>query len=470
MLLAPQDYTIIASLFPRLLGVIYFFAIGAFFFQIKGLIGKNGILPLQRYLNLLRSSYPKKCYYYIPTLFWLNAGDRALMFSIIFGTLLSICLICGFFPSLSLILLYILYLSIVSVGQDFLSFGWEGFLLEITFQTFLMNLTAVPNLMVWLSLNFLLFRFHFQAGAVKLQSRDKSWRELTAIAYHYQTQPLPNTIAWYAYKFPLWFHKLSTALMFAIELIIPFGIFGTSEMRLIVFIAFLGLQWMIWLTGNFSYLNHLTAIFSTILLSNTVLAPFIALPAPAPTPSLELNLFLSILGSILLILQGICLWNQFCPNKHFKQILYWISPFHLINRYGIFAIMTTKRYEIIIEGSADRQEWKEYTFFYKPSELTRRPRRISPYQPRIDWQAWFLPFSTFESESWFQHFLIHLLKGTPEVLQLMRGNPFPNQPPRYIRALIYEYEFSSYQEKKEKGWWWKRTLIGSYSPVMKLSH
>jgi hypothetical protein len=464
-----ESYTISIDLFTRFLGFTYFCAIGAFLFQIKGLIGINGILPLSLYLTSFRHLSWKKRYTSIPTIFWLNSTDTALFITLWIGVILSIGLMLGFYPAFILFLLYFLYLSIVSAGQDFLSFGWEGFLLEITIHGFLLNLTSTPNLVAWISANFLLFRFHLQAGAVKLQSHDPSWRNLTAIQYHYQTQPLPNTQAWYIYHFPLWFHQLSVILMFMIELVVPFAIFGTEEMRLIAYLAFVSLQFMIWFTGNFSFLNYLTTAFCTILLSNTYLSQWISPPINKPETA-GLFLMISFLATILLSLQIIQLWNHFFPHPVLKKILYWIYPFHLANRYGIFAVMTTVRNEIIIEGSADGNQWKEYTFKYKPSEITRRPRRISPYQPRLDWQAWFLPFDEFESNEWFQSFLYHLLKGTPEVLHLIRDNPFPHHPPLYIRAMVYQYAFSTPEEKMKKGWWWRREWVAPYSPILQLKN
>jgi len=462
------SYTIAAEWLPRLLGLIYFFTFGAFVVQIRGLIGENGILPLTPFLKHIQAHYHHKRFWLLPTLFWWNSSNAALMAVTIAGTILSVCLLFGLAPPLMLLLLYILYLSIVSAGQEFLGFGWEGFLLEITINAFLLSLTTVPNAMVWVSLNFLLFRFHFQAGAVKLQSRDPNWRNQSAIAYHYLSQPLPNTVAWYIYRFPLWFHKLSCIMMFAAELVVPFGIFFGENVRLAVFVAFFGLQYFIWATGNLSFLNHLTVVLSIILLNNTALE-MIGLTSPALTTTpLWLDIPVTIFGAILLALQIVRFYYHFAPITFFVKILHALAPFHLINRYGIFAVMTTKRYEIIIEGSPDGMEWQEYTFRYKPSEITRRPKRISPYQPRLDWQAWFLPFSEFGSERWFQEFLLHLLKGTPDVLNLLKHNPFPDAPPKYVRALIYDYIFSTPEEKKQHGWWWTRTFIGAYSPVLSL--
>lgn len=463
----PENYTIIAIWFPKLLGLIYLAAFGAFIFQIKGLMGINGILPIARYLELVKKHYKNKSYRIFPTLFWINSSDAALISAAIAGSILSIGLILGVFPSLTLFLLYILYLSIVSAGQEFLSFGWEGFLLEITINTFFLSLTSPPNLMVWISINVLLFRFHLQAGAVKLQSRDANWRNLTALAYHYQSQPIPNMAAWYAHKLPMWFHKLSTLLMFIIELVICFGIFGNEPIRLFVFTSFFGLQFTIWLTGNFSYLNHLTAVFSTILIGNIYLS-WLGSPSEVYGNPFT-DMICTIAGTTLTILQITQLWQHFVPNPLFGQWLRALSPFHIVNAYGIFAIMTTTRHEIVFEGSDDGEVWKEYLFYHKPSEITRRPRRISPYQPRIDWQAWFLPLGSYRYDTWFDNFIYHLLKGSKPVTALLRYNPFPDTPPKYVRTVLYEYQFSSFKEKREHGWWWRRTYHGVFTHPVGLS-
>lgn len=465
-----HDYITATELLPRLLGVIYFIVFFPFLFQMKGLFGHNGIQPIPLYLNLIKRRFDRRRYYLVPTLFWINASDTALMALVWSGIAISILLILGIVPPLMLLLLYILHLSLVAAGQDFLSFGWELFLLEITCNTLFLSLTSPPNPFIWISLNLLLFRFFFQAGVSKIFSRDVNWRNLTAIWYHYQSQPLPNTIAWYVYKLPLGMHKFTTALMFFIELVVPFFIFGTEEMRLIAFIFFVGLQLSIWFTGNFSYLNHLTAVLSIILVSDTYWKTLVGWSWPAGEPSwIGTDIFVSAVGAFLLFLQIIGLWQYFMPNVTFYRILDWLYPYHITNRYGIFAIMTTKRFEIVIEGSEDGLEWKEYLFYHKPSEINRRPRRISPYQPRLDWQAWFLPFTEYQSEPWFQNFLVRLLQGSSEVLKLVRYNPFPNKPPRFIRAIAYDYEFTTVKEKKETGNWWKRTYMGTYSPTITMN-
>lgn len=465
-----ENYSEAINLFPKLLGLVYFFAFGAFIFQIRGLIGSKGILPIATHLRLVREYYTSHAYIKVPSLFWINCSDAALLSVAFGGVIISLLLIFGVFPALMLLLAYIFYISIISTGQDFLAFGWEGALLEITVNGFFLILASPPNLLVWISINLLLFRFYVQAGAVKLQSRDPNWRNLTALAYHYQSQPIPNAVAWYIHKFPMWFHKLSTLFMFIVELAVPFGIFGSELIRLFVFLAFFGLQWMIWATGNFSFLNHLSVAFSIILVANAYFPEWYPISPMNEASDIFTNTICTTAGTILIALQLMHLWHHFYPNRSFNRILNAISQFHLANRYGIFAVMTTTRHEVIFEGSNDGINWEEYSFFHKPSEITRRPRRISPYQPRIDWQAWFLPLgSYYRHEAWFGNFLYHLLLGTPEVLALIRDNPFPESPPRFVRTVLYEYTFSSVKEKQEHGRWWNRKYVGLFTKPLTLT-
>lgn len=460
------EYTTSSWIFIRLLGAIFFIAIGAFFLQVKGLIGSKGILPLKEYIFFLKKRLVRKSYKRLPMIYWFSQSDRFIQGSLLLGLLAAVLLMLGIIPPLMLLTLYVIYLSLVYAGQDFMSFGWELFLLEITAHAFFLSFSTIPNPMVFLSLNFLLFRFNLQAGAVKLQSQDVNWRNLKAIYYHYQSQPLPNTQSWFVYKLPMGFHKLACLYMFFVEFIVPFGIFFNDDIRFFVFTQIFLLQFFIWFTGNFSYLNYMTVVLSVILIPDKFLPEFLRGTAGAlPTP-LPLDAFLYAAGTGLFALQAISLANHFFPKKEFRRILNVFSPFFLGNRYGIFAVMTTQRIEIVIEGSDDGTTWKEYAFKYKPSEVARRPRRISPYQPRLDWQAWFLPFSSFEQEPWFQSFLFSLLNGDKDVLALLRVNPFPGRPPRLIRALAYDYEFTSWKEKKETGAWWRRKLMGAYSPTL----
>lgn len=463
--LDPSSYSIAINLFIRLLGAIYIIVYLPFLFEIKGLIGKKGILPIEDYLQAYKNHLGKRRFYYFPTLLWLKASDRALLALVWSGLVLGVLLMFGVFPPIVLLLLYIVHLSVTTAGQEFLSFGWETFLMELTLGAFFLVAAAPLNLFAWINLNLLLLRFYFQAGASKLWSHDKNWRNLTALSYHYLTQPLPNTTAWYFHKLPMWFHKLSVLIMFYAEMLVPFGIFAPPEIRLLVFFQLVGLQVSIWFTGNFSYLNHLTVVATTILLHNSYLEPFLG-PVPIAEPSPILwQAIISLFAFGLLVLQIISFLEPFFPKPTFRRLLALFGPFHIVYPHGIFAVMTTKRYEIIVEGSMDGEHWQEYHFFFKPGDLSWRPRRVAPYQPRLDWQAWFLPFSSFYGERWFQQFLIRLLEGSPPVLKLLKHNPFPEKPPHYIRALMYDYEFTTFKEKAETGNWWKRTLVGQYAPT-----
>jgi hypothetical protein len=468
--LDPSGYTLAIDLLVRAIGLLYIIVYIPFLYDIRGLIGKDGILPLSEYLPIIKERLGNKRFYYLPTLFWINSSDRALLGIVWFGMLLGFLLMLGICPPLILFMLYLVHLSLTSAGQDFMHFGWETFLMEITQGAFLIVATLPYNTIGWIGLNFLLFRFHFQAGYSKILSQDPNWKNLTAISYHYLTQPLPNTISWYFHKLPLWFHKLSVGIMFYGEMLIPFAIFSPPEVRLFVFTQLVGLQLTIWFTGNLSYLNHMTIICCIILVHNKFLEPFLGAAAPMGDPSPWLwQGFITVLASGWLALEVINFVHMIFPRHIFNRILSFFYPLHMAYPHGIFAVMTTKRYEIIIEGSNDGQNWREYQFFYKPGDIAWRPRRISPYQPRLDWQAWFLPFRSFNTQLWFQQFLTKLLQGSYRVTKLLKYNPFPDSPPRFIRALVYDYEFTTSKEREETGHWWKRRLLGSFSPTMRLA-
>lgn len=461
----PDSYQIICAYFPRLLGLIYIFTFFPFLFQIRGLIGENGILPVHNFLKAYKRQLGNKRFYLLPSVFWINGSDKMLLFVPFLGTFLGFLLMLGYYPCLLLPILVLLHISIISAGQDFLSFGWEMYFCEISINTFLLSLTNHPNLFAWISINLLLFRFHLKSGTSKLQSGDATWRNFTTLEYHYETQPIPNGLSWYFHKFPAWFQKVSTLFVLFLEIVVPFGVLGDENMRFATFILLFLLQASIWISGNYSYLNYLTAVFTTLLISDSFF-PFQAAAKPDSPFWLHNMVALPALG--LIALQLLRIWNDFFYDWRIEKFLSHFQPFHLCNRYGIFSVMTTLRYEIVIEGSADGENWQEYLFYYKPSEVERRPRQIAPYQPRLDWSAWFLPFTTFDQETWFQNLLYRLLQGKKEVLKLLRYNPFPDAPPKFIRAKLYLYKFTTAEQKKKTGHWWVREYVGDYAPVLNL--
>ena len=461
-----SSHQIIIALFPRLLGVIYLFMFMPFLFQIKALVGKEGILPIEPLLRRYQKHLGLKRFYWVPSVFWAGASDKALVAVPAIGSVLACLLIAGFHPCILLPILILLHISIITAGQDFLSFGWEMFFCEISYNTILISMTGDLNLFAWFSINLLLFRFHLKSGTSKLQSQDPSWRNLMALKYHYETQPIPNALAWYVHKLPLWFHKFSTAAVLFLEIVVPFGVFGGETIRMFTFAALFFLQVAIWISGNYSYLNYLTAVFVTLLLSDKYLAPYFTAVSYPSGPALHSAV--SVAALLLIALQLMRLWNDFFHNPRIASLLVYFEPFYLANRYGIFAVMTTKRYEVVIEGSDDNETWKEYLFRYKPSEVDRRPRQIAPFQPRLDWSAWFLPFRDFSDEPWFQSFIYCLLSGNKQVLKLLRHNPFPDKPPRYMRVQMYLYTYSDTKLKKETGQWWVREYVGQFSPTVSL--
>lgn len=463
---SPESSLIIIKLFPQLLGIIYFFTFTPLINQILPLVGENGILPAHRFLNSLNQKMGRRCYDYLPTIFWVNTSDRFLRGSVILGTILSPLLFFGIYPAIILPILILIHLSVVSIGQDFFMFGWEGLFLETSYNALLITWTTDPNVFVWANLNFLIFRFHFQAGVCKLLYNDPTWRSMTSLCYHYETQPLPNRLSWYLHRLPTWVHRASTGLTLILELVVPFGIFGDENLRFITFILLFLLQFNIGLSGNYSYLTCITIVLITPLLSDNFLMPFFSVPEMQASSPFFVHIIVSVLAVGLFSLQIMRLVNQFYPTHRIQNFLSHFFYYHLAGSYGIFAHMTTKRYEVIVEGSQDQTEWKEYRFWYKPSELDRQPRQIAPYQPRIDWQLWFLPFRSFGQNRWFQNFLLQILNGNKEVLTLVRENPFPEAPPRYLRCKMYLYQFTTLQEKKISGQWWKRKYIEMYSPVL----
>jgi len=270
------------------------------------------------------------------------------------------------------------------------------------------------------------------------------------------------------HKLPLWFHKISTAILFICEMGVSFGVFGTEEIRLIAFFGLFGLQFLIWGTGNFAFLNHMTVVMISLMISDAYLAPLFGTPAASAATAWPLDLLLSLVGVGLIFVQVVRIYHELLPNRTFAKILNKVWPYFLAHSMAIFAHMTTTRYEVVVEGSDDGENWKEYDFRFKPTSLTRRPKRVSPYQPRLDWLAWFLPFADCDYNIWFQRFLQRLLEGSPEVLSLMRYNPFPKNPPRFIRSQMYVYQYTTRKMKKKTGQWWTREYVSSYSPIYSL--
>ena len=469
-------------LFLRGLGCIYLIAFLSLWVQIHGLIGSNGISPAEQYLEAVRQQIGTEGYYLVPTLFWLNPSDIFLHFLCAGGVLLSLVLIVGFFPTFTLAGLWVFYLSLVTVGQAFLSFQWDVLLLEAGFlaiffaplqlrETFT-RASQPSTAFLWL-LRWLLFRLIFASGFVKLAS-DEVWRNLTALNFHYETQPLPTSLGWYVHQLPEGFQKASVIGMFAAELVVPFVIFAPRRLRTAGCIGLVGLQMLIILTGNYCFFNLLTIALCLLLIDDVTWKGLLTkrfMPAIRfieQPPRRYKRICIAIVATLLLLLSGIRFGGQLFRETRFPDVA-WIAPFRSVNTYGLFADMTESRPEIIVEGSNDRITWETYQFRWKPGDLTVAPKWVAPHQPRLDWQMWFAALQgSYQRTPWFLNFMGALLQGKPKVLQLLADNPFPDTPPRYIRATLYDYRFTDLATKRSEGTWWHREWKSIYCPAISL--
>jgi lipase maturation factor 1 len=475
-------------LFIIILALIYFFAFASFGSQIEGLIGKEGILPAQNFLQEVEAKMDAERFWKLPTLFWIDASDGFLKFICLAGAVISLLVIAGIAPALGLFMLWLFYLSLFNVGQVFLGFQWDTLLLESGFLAiFLAPLKWRPRLAtepppsgwVLLLFRFLIFREMFTSGWLKLAGGDPTWSGLTALLYHYETQPLPTWMGWYAHQLPEWFQSYSVISVFIIQLGVPFLVFGPGRIRYAAASALISFQVLILFTGNYGFFNILTIALCLLLFDDTFLNK--CLPKNwrinfKKTRSLIpkwKKWLIEVAGqgvlaiSILLYIIPLFVSPGSYPSA-FSSTINAISPFHIVNQYALFARMTTSRQEIFIKGSDDGEEWKTYEFKWKPEKLDEAPKFVAPHQPRLDWQMWFAALSNYERNPWLIQFMTRLLQGSPPVLDLLANNPFPEKPPKYIQAVVYDYWFTDTETKEKTGNWWQREYKEPYTPVLQL--
>jgi hypothetical protein len=463
----------------RGLAVVYLIAFASLLPQIAGLIGPQGILPAQAFFDAVRTGVGSfKGFLEFPSLcWWIGAGPGALHFLCIGGMALAVVLLAGLAPGICLALLWIFYLSLTVAGQTFLSFQWDILLLEAGFLSIFLapwkRHAQAPRGALFL-VRWLLFRFMLMSGVVKLTSGDDAWRHLTALGYHYQTQPLPTWLGWYVHQAAPWFGELSTGFMFFVELAVPFGIWGPRRVRLVSFWLLVALQALIAATGNYGFFNLLSAVLCLLLLDDTQWPCWLRLapPASAAASFRVQRDAVAVLCGVYAVFGTMLLWVAFFPSARVPRFLgtafAWVEPFRSVNGYGLFRVMTRTRAEITIEGSNDGEHWSAYAFKWKPGDPNAAPGFVAPYMPRLDWQMWFAALGQYDDDPWFVSFLVELLKGSPPVLGLLATNPFPQAPPRYIRAVIADYQFTDLAARRETGAWW---LVGperAYSPAFSL--
>ena len=439
--------------------------------QVRGLFGGRGIVPADEFLKAVHAQLGAAAYWEVPSFCWLGAGDGVLVFLCVAGALLSLAIAVGFAPGPCSLCAWAIYLSLCSVGSPFLNFQWDALLLETALlAAFWLPWRLRPvwgcetrgqvfaRWLIW----WLAFRLIFESGIVKLSWGDATWWNLTALYFHFETQPLPLWTAWYAHRAPGWLLSAATFLMFAIELVAPFLILAPRRWRHGAAVALIALQAGVAATGNYAFFNLLSIAICIPLFDDTFfsarwrgLIPFVETP-PLPKWRTVLATTCAMVAATL-TLPGLV------------QAFHVDSPLPLVslrsfNGYGLFRVMTTERPEVVIEGSNDGVNWSEYGFPWKPGDVRRRPALVAPHQPRVDWQMWFAALGDARSNPWLVNLLARTLQGSPEVLAFYEWNPFSNQPPRYIRAVLYDYHFT---RAGESGWW-RREKRGIYCPAVSL--
>ena len=475
--------------FLRVLGAIYLIAFVSLWTQIQGLIGTHGILPITDHLKAVSEQLGMERFWWVPTFCWFSSSDAFLQFQCAGGVVFSFLLVMGVAPRIAALVLWADYLSLSVASQEFLSFQWDTLLLETgLLAVFFAPRGILPGLsresppsftVLWL-LRWLLFRLMFMSGAVKLLSRDPTWWNFSALTIHYETQPLPTWIGWCAHQLPDWFQKVSVVLMFGIELLMPWLIFCGRRARQIAAGGFTLLMLLILLTGNYCFFNLLTMALCVLLLDDQLLARVLparlVLSVPRSSERVRFPTFrvlgVGAMALVIFLISVVQVAARWIGPDHepdaFLQLVRVLSPLRSVNSYGLFSVMTTTRPEIIVEGSSDGVVWLPYEFKWKPGDLKRRPAFVEPHQPRLDWQMWFAALGSYRDNPWFINFLERLLQGSPDVLALLEKNPFPDHPPRYARAMLYEYHFTDPATRRQTGEWWRRDLKGVYCPTLSL--
>lgn len=467
-------------LLQRGIAAIYLLAFLNALNQFKPLLGERGLLPVPTFLARVK-------FREAPSLFHFRYSDRLATLVCASGLGLAALVLTGVTESgpvwLSValgLLLYLLYLSIVNVGQTFYAFGWESMLLEAGFfAAFLGPANVAPSCIPVLALRWLLFRVELGAGLIKLRG-DPCWRDLTCLYYHHETQPLPNPLSAHFHQLPKVVHRASVAFSHFVQLVVPFGLLGPDWLAAGAGCLIIVHQLVLIASGNYAWLNWLTVVLGFSAFGDNVLAAVLPLPAPAASARpATFDWLLYALGAATLLLSVAPIKNLLSKQQAMNQSY---NSLHLVGSYGAFGSVTRARHEVIVEGtlspSPDDAEWREYEFKAKPGDPKRRPPQWAPYHLRLDWLMWFLPLRVMITPSrvlsrgqplWFERFVQRLLEGDRTTLALLGHNPFPDEPPRYVRASFYEYELASPRERRRTGRHWNRRYLGEFLPPRSLS-
>jgi hypothetical protein len=474
----------------RALGLIFLSAFYSLAFQIEGLIGPRGILPAGEYLSELRDAVgAAKALWYAPTLFWLGSSDGALLAVALLGAAASVLLTLNLAPRASLLVAFVCFLSFVGAAQDFASYQSDGMLLEAAFLSLFLapgglrpELGAAdpPRRFAAFLLVWEWFRIYFESGVVKILSGDAQWRALTALDHYYENGPLPSWVGWYVQeRLPHAFHAGTVVIVFIVELALVWFAFLPRRFRLACFFLVTPFQAAIILTANYAFLNYIVLALAVWLLDDAFLET-IGLPPPQLLSRnwTEKKIFLffgraadwvapAVLGwvlySTIVLAPGL---SHRLPRALLVPATL-LEPLRIANRYGLFAVMTRDRFEIEFQGSRDGETWTPYPFRYKPQDPLKAPGIYAPYQPRFEWNLWFASLGDFRGYPFTVRTELRLLEGSPEVLRLFAKDPFAGAPPDYVRAVKWQYWFTTPEEKRRTGAWWRRQELGLYAPELR---
>ena len=479
-----SDYWITRFVFQRALGLTYLLAFLAVINQFKPLLGERGLLPVPRYVKATS-------FWESPSIFHFAPNDGAFTALGYLGLALAVLATAGvserFGTGISAAiwaLMWVIYLSFVNVGQVFYAFGWESILLETGFTAIFLGANdTTPSVLTIFLLRWILFRVMFGAGLIKLRG-DPCWKKLTCLFYHYETQPIPNPLSWAFHHAPRWFHRLGVLYNHFVELVVPFVYFFMQPLAAIAGILTLIFHGILFVSGNYAFLGFLTMVLAISAFHDSLLARIIPITPPETFPISPLHQYaIWAFTALVAVLSVPVIFNLFSPRQAMNLKF---NPFHLVNTYGAFGGVTKKRYEVVVEATMDEQiggntEWKAYEFKAKPTDVRRIPPQVAPYHLRLDWLMWFEGIhagaayergGVYFPSRWFIHLLVKFLKADRDTLQLIKHAPFGTEKPRFVRALLYHYRFTSPKERAETGAIWKRDLKDIYIPptTLKIHH
>jgi lipase maturation factor 1 len=487
-------------IFLRALGLIYFSAFYSLLFQIKGLIGPNGILPAGDYLQAMHAALELRSYWSAPSLLWFGASNGALMTLCWVGLVASLLVTLNLWPRASLLICFVCFVSFVTVARDFSGYQSDGMLLEAGFIALFFAPAGLrpglgaenpPSRASLFLLQWEWFRIYFESGVAKIGSGDLAWRQLTAMDDYYQNGPLPTWIGWYVQHLPHWFHASATVYTLVTELLVVWMLFLPRRFRIVCFFIVTPFEISIIATANYTFLNYLVLLLGVLLLDDRFLEwvlpsrlrelirgkmPVTAAAAGEPTSTrAELRERLTplrrafaglCLGLVFYSTTALLLWMLMPGLPLFEGPVQALEPLRIANSYGLFAVMTHERYEIEFQGSMDGKTWIAYPFRYKPQAIDKAPGIYAPYQPRFEWNLWFASLGAWQQSRFVVWTEERLLKNEPDVLALFANNPFASAAPREVRSVKYQYWFTDMQTKHETGNWWRREDLGQYAPAL----